>query len=133
MSLIEGLLVTAANKAHLPFVVGAWIKSMRLEYKDVDEDLYYEWAKRHCAELVETSDVLVAVDPEDPDNIIGFIVYKNGCLAWAYVRKDWRANNVFRTLKEVAGIDRYSHRSHSWNHRRSGLPFIPWSFSTRRD
>lgn len=124
----DGLQYQTAEPNHIPFIAGTFVKSYRkaAECAGWADDDYYPWAKLHVAKLIANSLCLVAVDPVDTDNIAGYILYYPPFMHWAYVRKDWRNNNVFSRLREYSQVHGYSHRSHQWHHERGGLVYRPW-------
>jgi hypothetical protein len=117
-----------ASPEHRPFVVGTWMKAMRRapEFVYMSDDTYYNWARKHVSFYVEQNPTLVALDPEDLDIVIGFLNYTDTTCNFTYIRKDFRGNGIYKRLKELSGITRYSHRSDRWSHQRGRLEYAPW-------
>jgi hypothetical protein len=122
-----------ALPSHVHFVVKSFVKVARFapEFQYMTDDDYYAWMTPHVIEVVQRSDCLVAVDENDHDVIVGFIVYSGDTAAFAYLRKAWRNEQVFKTLRTKTGVRRYSYRSGNWNHARGGLEWAPFFASPR--
>ncbi len=117
-----------AGPEHRPFLIKTAMKAMRLapEFEDLTDDAYYEWAKPHVAELVLNNPSLVALEPDDLDTIISFLTYSDNTQIFAYTRKGFRGFGIYGRLKEISGVEGYSHRSRTWKHSRGGLVYRPW-------
>jgi hypothetical protein len=113
---------------HRHFIVKSFTKGARFapEFANMDDDTYYQWMTPHVISIVDSTSTLCAVDAEDNNVIIGFLTHSNETGHFAYVRKDWRGEQIFKTLRSVAGISAYSHRSGSWHHQRGSLRWSPF-------
>jgi len=87
------------------FILSSWLKS----YRDTDfarhisNDAYYAGQARLIDDLLDTSCVIVASDPEYPTSIYGYVVYKDNILHYLYTKYPFRRNGVANLLYEVAG------------------------------
>jgi len=125
--------VVEALPSHRHFIVKSFVKGARFapEFANMTDDAYYAWATPHVIAVVGVAKTLCAVDAQDHDVIIGFLTFSGTTGHFAYVRKDWRNEQIFKTLRQLAGIEGYSHRSAFWRHARGGLEWRPFFSDSR--
>jgi len=95
---------TASDEA---FVYNAWLKS----YKDspwgkpLINDIFFTNHKEIVKKLLDSSEVLLAVNPEDPDQIYGFAVIEKSprvsIIHYVYVKYNFRKLGLARDLVET--------------------------------
>ena len=93
------------------FLYNAWLKS----YKDspwgkpLINDIFYTNHKEIVKKLLSTSDVLLAVNPQNPDQIYGFAVLekspKVSLIHYVYVKYNFRKLGLARKLVEAMEPD----------------------------
>jgi ribosomal protein S18 acetylase RimI-like enzyme len=76
------------------------------------------WRKHHAIVegLLSRSTAIIACNPEDPDHIVGYIVFEDGVIHWLYVKKPFRQRGIGRELLAIAYkdfADEQVHYSHS--------------------
>lgn len=85
------------------FVFSSWLKSYRGSdfAKHMTNDVYYGHHKSIVAALIAKSIILVACNPEDENQVFGYIVFEHerGCLVhWLYVKYTYRKLGVANAL-----------------------------------
>lgn len=87
------------------FIFNSWLKSNRNSYhtKHVVNDIYFFEHKMIIQYLMDTSDFLVAVNPEDPDQIYGYICYEHikdeiPVIHYIYVKYTYRKLGIAKQL-----------------------------------
>jgi len=93
------------------FVYNAWMKS----YKDspwgkpLINDIFYNNHKEIIKKLLTSSDTLLAVNPQDPDQIYGFAVLerspKVSLIHYVYIKYNFRKLGLARKLVEAIEPD----------------------------
>jgi len=92
------------TEADLSFVYSSWLKSYRTSdaSRRMVNDVYYGGHKRVIARLLSTSLAIVAVNPEDPDQIYGYIVYAEAAgvpvVHYVYVKQPYRRHGIASQL-----------------------------------
>jgi hypothetical protein len=94
----------------------------------VPEDVYYPWAKKHIGKLVHAASGEAIVDEDDPYTIVGWTLYTDDVLHFAYVRKDFRNQGLYRQLHEGLDLHACSHIVPAFQPHRAELVFIPWYY-----
>lgn len=100
------------TNADLPFIVNAWLKSYRTAEPGATNTVYFHEQKALILRLLNEQETLLAVDPEDPEHILGFVCWdpaKGGPDSWptlhyVYVKFALRRNGLARELLHAAGL-----------------------------
>lgn len=119
--------IVRAGPEHVQFLAHSWMRSWRTapEFRVLSDDIYYEFAKRHIASVLQACDGWVVVDEFHPDVVVGYLLYSDNVLEWTYIRRDFRGLGLYKRMKEkVSKLEKYSHRSQQW--RGDGLEYRPW-------
>jgi len=95
------------------------------------EDYFPRW-KAVVAHLLDSATTLVAVDPEEPDSIFGFLCFDQRAntpprLHYAYVLREWRRMHVFRRLMDAAGLVRDGVVATHWTYDLGSLRAAGWN------
>lgn len=102
---------TAADQA---FIYNSWLKSFRSMSswaKAIPAAIYFGNHKLVVAKLLEDSGVLIAANPDDPEQIFGYAVYQPtagrvAVLHWLYVKHPYRrlgiGTEIYRTVLRLA-------------------------------
>lgn len=64
----------AATETDRPLVLQSWLRTWREEQKHMRSDSYYRQAHSLFTQILDKFGAVVAVNPEDPDQIYGFAV-----------------------------------------------------------
>lgn len=96
----------------LPLIWNSWLKSYRANNemaKAVGADTYYRQHRVLIGELCNRSAILIACDPEYPDQIYGYAVYEvyNGpvlVMHYVYVKKTYRRFGIATELVHKARL-----------------------------
>ncbi len=138
---MQGLTYQLADERHIPYVAHSWMTSFKSApcVRGMLDDDYFPKMKEHVRDLLAHSDVWVALDSQDDDLVLGYIVCNEQTLHYGYVRNDYRKEGIFKALCAKAtrheqesrgsahrGLTEYSHRSIGWDHARGGLVFRPF-------
>lgn len=102
----------------LSFIYSSWLKSFRIYSrwaKAVPAQIYFGNHKRVVQKLLEDSGVLIACNPECPDQIFGYAVYQPtaggvAVLHYLYVKQPYRKMGIATALFREA-LHRSEHRS----------------------
>lgn len=100
------------SEADVSFLFSSWLKSNRKGTfcNFVDDTIYYNEQHKLVERLLLTSKVLMAVDPSDAGNILGYIVYETidniMVIHYAYTKHTYRCMGVFNALFAATGHDR---------------------------
>lgn len=116
---------------HIPYVADTWLNSFRSApgVRDIPPDVYFPWMKRKIENCLLHAGVMVAVNSENTDDIVGCIVYLGKTLIYGYVRHGFRKEGHFKELCRRAcpdGFTDYCFRSAAWDHPRGGLEYRPF-------
>ena len=75
--------------------------------------------------------VLLAVDPEDPDHLLGFLAHTGNVVHYAYVKEPLRRNGICRALLSHIGLHRGESITYTFHtncstyfHKRRHMPQI---------
>lgn len=84
-------------------VLSTWLKGNYwgcYYYGCMDQDLYFKEYTKHITKLLLKPGTKVdcAVLEDDKDTVLGYIVYNNQTLYWAYTKKNYRKNGILNTL-----------------------------------
>lgn len=108
--------IRPAREDDYGFVIDSWRDSFS-RYSELckrDRDLYVRVMPHIIRKMLRDPEVvsLVAHNPADEDNIIGYAVARGGELLYVYVRSDFRKHRVARDLLERCGqITSYAFRT----------------------
>ena len=82
------------------FIYSSWLRSYRSSpiVTHMNNDVYYDNHKLVIKKLLEISDVMIACNPEDPDQIYGFICYEPGIIHYLYVKYPFRKMGLAKYL-----------------------------------
>ncbi len=123
---METVVLRSVTDEDIPFILSTWLRGLRSGnswFKEIDSKSYFNFYQSVIGRLIRSSRVDVAVLADDPDTIIGYIVYSEHVLHWIHVRGRWRKLGVGKMLVPK-GITRVSHLT------KLGLRLKPqhWSF-----
>jgi GNAT superfamily N-acetyltransferase len=68
------------------FILSSWLKSARLQYRDVDDSVYFSAFKTKVRNKLARKDTVLAVDPESPELILGYVNYDSEAIHYLYVK-----------------------------------------------
>jgi hypothetical protein len=95
-------MIRTVREEDKPFIYNSWLKSVRKDFNDVRTSQYFQTYTDHINQLLKTSEVLIACDPEDPNHVFGYIVFKwigdVFVLHWGYVKNVNRKLGIFKKL-----------------------------------
>lgn len=108
-----------AAEPDISFIFNSWLKSFRSGNlcRAVDNTIYYTEHHKVIEKLLKTSTVRMAVNPDKPEEIFGFICYEmvEGifCLHYAYTKHTFRNLKILRQLMLDTGHNFESASIHS--------------------
>lgn len=103
--------IREAQEGDIPFIFSSWLKSFRsgLMNKEVDNTIYFSEHHKLTERLLKRSTTLMAVSPDDPATIYGYICFEKieglFVLHYVYVKHTFRAMGVMRQLMKATGQD----------------------------
>lgn len=106
MQAISNLKIREGVADDLLFILRTWASGLYYGndfYKKIDKTDYFEKYPIILQNLIGRSSVHVACLSEDPDIIVGYVVFTSNVLHYVYVKKAWRKLGVAKSLlpKEV--------------------------------
>lgn len=116
------------SEPYFPFVAATFFKSFRLEYPRVPEEIYYTWAKKHVASLLNTAEGHVLVDAEDTYRAIGWELHTAHVLHYTYIRSAFRRYGLSNMLLDGIDLQICDHCTREFQPHRRGLVYIPFYF-----
>lgn len=103
----DSLLLRKVIRADIPFITSSWLESFRNApmVRGVPNSIYFSYHHKILEELLPRSIVLVACNPADTDQIVGYIcaeVFDN-CLVvhYVYVKQPLRRLGVAKKLLDT--------------------------------
>lgn len=107
-----------ADENDLSLVFDSWLKEYRLTVfgVQVESDVFYPNYRKHIGKVIRASAVTLACNPEDVDQIYGYIVHRLigdiRVVSWTFVKGPFRAMGIGRKLFcEIGGADIVTHLS----------------------
>jgi GNAT superfamily N-acetyltransferase len=95
-------------ESDLPLILSSWLKGAYHfcpAFKDMPKSLYYGVHEPCLKAIIATSDVMCVVDHEDPDHILGYVIYKDygffTVLHWLYIKQQFRGFGMGAHLLEA--------------------------------
>lgn len=98
--------IRKAVPTDLDFITASWLNSHHeTQKRDLKKDIYYTNHNRMIKERMPFMKCLVACNPEDENQIYGYLVFNNpNTLHFAYTKSYFRKLGVFKNLLSEAGI-----------------------------
>ena len=101
--------IRKATKDDVNFVFSVWLRSYKHDSpvtKNIFSDIFYQYHQRHLDQILSNpqTQVLVAVDKQDPSLIFGFFAFRpiQKVLDYVYIKKPFRRFGIGRALLSVA-------------------------------
>jgi GNAT superfamily N-acetyltransferase len=123
----------------IPFITNSWLKTFADSdhARRIDRDTYFSEQTRRMMRLLARSTVIVAVDPSDAGNILGYVVAEKSLkrhggvdLHWVYVRGAFRRLGVMGVLLNAVGARRgTTHYTHQTDKGRQVAREFGWLFN----
>ena len=104
----------------LPFLTDSWLRSFREGNFGVPHDEYFETQRRVIKSLLRQSKAAIACDPNDADQVFGYVVWHarqegKPLVHWCFVKHPFRRFGVCRHLMKVVDPEKrgvlLTHRS----------------------
>lgn len=98
--------IRKAVPGDIDFITSTWLNSVyTIESRDMKKHVFFENHNRMVKERLPFMKCLVACNPEDEDQIYGYIVYNSpSTLHFGYTKSYYRRFRVFTRLLSEAGI-----------------------------
>lgn len=106
--------VRDAQVTDWPFIRKAWRATffqVGQVVQGAHKSHYFEEMTRLFSAIMPTASARVACDPSDKDTNLGFVVFEDQTLHYAYVEKDFRGEGIVSAMLEGVPIKRYSFRT----------------------
>jgi len=91
----------------LPLIYDTWRNNFRrdsLPWSRVSVHVWEPAFTRCIDRLLANSRTVVAVTPDDDDEIMGYLVYQPDALVWAFVKPPYRREGIFWSLLRASGL-----------------------------
>ena len=102
-----GLKIRPSEQSDYSFLIAAWLNNYRRESyfaARITDKVFFHHHHDIVERLLARSRVLVACVPDDPNEIIGYIVWEPGILHWTYVKKAFRKLGVGAALLKATDL-----------------------------
>ena len=103
------------------FILNSWLKSNRYRIKNIDNNTYYTLYKNHIIKLLQSSEVLIAVNQEDPTQILGYLVVEDNTCNYVYVKYCYRKLGIVKLLRQQLPFEYQSVDPKQLNYRNINL------------
>lgn len=124
------LLVRPSTAADAAFILDSWLKSYRTALDHVPGPIYWRFQRETVERLLSRSEVLVACNPESPEQVFGYAVAESRgpvrVIHYLYVKHPFRGMGIGRSLLGLIG----GHGAHYTHHTHAGLK-LARAFSAR--
>ena len=100
----DEILLRAPTNQDGSFIIDSWVREAREHYPAnlVDKSLFYNEEKEIVKVLISKSLILIACNPEDPEQIYGYMVFEKVAdipiIHFLYVKLLFRENGIARHL-----------------------------------
>lgn len=128
--------IRKAKSEDIDYITATWLRSTYEVHKhEYKKDVFFPNHNRMIKERLPFLKCIVACNPEDEDQIYGYMVFNSpSILHYAFTKSFFRGFGVFSGLLKESGIDMkeiyVTHKAPSYEKLRSKLPFIfnPYMF-----
>lgn len=109
------VVVRPATEADVSFIFNSWLKSYRGTCKAISNPVYYQFQHKTIEAILQRSQVLVACDAADPNQLYGYLVYEVvegiAVVHYAYIKHSFRGMKLLSLLAKdlPAGGGYYTH------------------------
>jgi hypothetical protein len=89
------------------FVIDSWMRSLYdlLPFKRYrNKKTFWDRTLKVVTDIISHSEIIVAVDPEDHDLIVGYVVFEPDYLHYIYIKGLFRHQGLFDKLIQEAGL-----------------------------
>lgn len=107
------------QETDVSLILSSWLKSaynLCPAFGDMPRSLYYGLHEPAVKMLLLTSDVMCAVDIEDPGHVLGYVVYKHynqfSVLHWIYTKQQFRHFKIGKHLLKTINLLPMTFTSH---------------------
>jgi len=133
------VLIRKPVEADVPLIYNSWARSYKHQFKKMAFPIYKAFIEPVIADCIQHSEILVACDPTDQDEIFGYIVVEDTIegpvVHYVYVKSPFRRLGIATMLCQNAGVTRpvtFTHQSRHSHLYGVYLPFITF-LQTLRD
>jgi hypothetical protein len=109
--------IRPARPLDIPFIYETWLKSYKHDSafgKSVRSSVFFPAYGEVIDNILLSSTTIIACHPEEPDIILGYLVYSPTILHYVFVKEAFRGLGIARTLYETAQVPTtLSHRTGS--------------------
>lgn len=85
----------------IAFIYSTWLKNLYFGnswFRSIERKVYFDKYKLVLDRVLQRSTVLVCCLTDDPDVVLGYVVYEPGILHWIYVKKGFRRLGIGKLL-----------------------------------
>lgn len=108
---MNNMIKRKASATDIPLLYAAWLKGLYYGnpfMNEIDKEVFFKNYKPVVTNIMLNCTVEVACLEDEPDVVVGFIVYKLNVLHWVYTKRNWRKLGVSKLLMPQ-GIDTVTH------------------------
>lgn len=117
--------IRPASALDIPFIYSSWLKSFKHDSalgKSMRSSIYFEQYREVIDQILEDSQTFVAHLPDEPNVIIGYIVFESyasiptATIHYAFVKESFRRIGVFTSLLKLIDYSKpwqYTHKTNT--------------------
>lgn len=131
MNEILPIKIRKAGSEDIDYITSTWLRSVYdYQKRDMKKDVFFPNHNRLIKERLPFLKCLVACNPEDENQIYGYVVYNNPkTLHFAYTKSYYRKLSVFKKLMDEAQLSggetvSVTHKAQSFKVLESKMPII---------
>lgn len=99
----ELVMVRDGAPSDFPFIMSTWLKGLRFGnswFSFIPSGIYYKFYSKVIETLLyqERTKVKIACLKDDPDVILGYSVFSDTSIHWAFVKKAWRKIGIANSI-----------------------------------
>jgi GNAT superfamily N-acetyltransferase len=100
---VAQIALRSGEKSDFPLILDAFWKSYSLSHHA--KGVPAHWLRRLMLPLLDSWQIVCAVAADDPDEVLGFVVYRDTrTIAWVHVKERYRRRGVAAALLAFVGV-----------------------------
>lgn len=95
------LVIRKAEKTDEAFIYSTWLRGLYYGnpwFREIDQETFFSKYHGVIENVLSKASVDVACLEEDPDTVLGYVVYRGPILDWVFVKKSFRKFGIARKL-----------------------------------
>lgn len=122
--------VRPATPEDIPFIYSSWLKSFKHDSqlgKSMRSSVFFENYREIIDSILSRSEVMIACLAEDPFVILGYLVFSDRVVHYAFVKEVFRGKGILTTLtNNIPTFLSYTHKTFSLQeHKLTSMQYNP--------